>query len=113
MALFAHDARTKKKRKGTYTRRPTPVTQQYIKDTTTPKVDRDGNDSFFYYDQELNNGEERNGKDEKEDLKYSEMEAEFGGWEEKSNAVNWKQSVLNIIVIICIPGLATKKTLSY
>ena len=102
MALFAHDARSNKKRKGTYTRRPTPVTQQYIKDTTTPKVDRDGNDSFFYYDQELNNGEERNGKDEKEDLKYSEMEAELGGWEKKSSAVKLNPSVRLLMDIVGI-----------
>ena len=94
MALFAHDARSKKKRKGTYTRRPTPVTQQYIKDTTTPKVDRDENDSYFYHDQELDNGEERNGKVKREDLKYTEMEAEFGGWEKKSSTVKLNPSVL-------------------
>ena len=103
--------KSQKRRKWKTTRRPTPVTQQYIKDTTTAKIDRDWNDSYFYYDQELLDGEERNGKVKKEDLKYSEMEAEFGGWEKNSSAVNWKQSVLNIIMIIHILVLATEKTL--
>ena len=102
-----------KRRKGKTTRRPTPAAQQYIKDTTEAKVDRDWKDSYFYYDQELLDGEERNGKDEKEDLKYTEMEAEFGGWEKKSSAVNWKQSVFNIIGIIFILVLATGNTLSH
>ena len=104
--------KSQKRRKWKTTRLPTPVTQQYIKDTSTAKIDRDWKDSYFYYDQELLDDEERNGKIKKEDLKYTEMEAEFGGWEKKSSAVYWKQSVPNIIVIICILVLTTVKTLS-
>ena len=100
--------KSNKKRKEISTLHPNPVTQQYIKETTTPKVDRDWNDSFFYYDEELINGEERNGKDEKEDVKYSEMEAELGGWE-KSSAVKLNISVLLVMDIVGILIIATEK----